>query len=354
MAEIITEGTLKNFKELFRNFKYLLNIILISNLFLFIMDLLYRIFNTEGYVVTANGFDFFIGCVVLIGFFLYIFHTKKILFYIRDLNLNEEFKSIKALNIILFLFFLLIYFPIFPFYHYIGAIILFFIYINKYLSLRKNETTKILQKNILIGPLFVVIGIIASWSLYFNLQLISVSIFAAFGMVLMNMKTYTYFYNRNSVLITSLEKFQRRLPQIVLYGQKNKNKNELVQEIKVEKEEFESESVKISKNSIQEEAVEQINESKNQPEIIIKEEIPKQQFESTIVKVETKPEIVNQPEFIFEADITQHKISRKPIQSNNLKKEDISHVFKKKKCPFCGKQHEDLNTPFCHACGYKF
>ena len=51
--------------------------------------------------------------------------------------------------------------------------------------------------------------------------------------------------------------------------------------------------------------------------------------------------------------INRKKVSEKPIPSKNIK-EKAQPQIPKKKCRFCGKEHDDLNVTFCHVCGFKF
>jgi len=153
---------------------------------------------------------------------------------------------------------------------------------------------------------------------------------------------------------------KQRLPQIKLYGQTSEFNIKPAQEIKVIKAEFQPEFGNISKNSTQKEVVEQTYESNNQPEIVIKEESPKIDQKTTVLKTEMKIEIessslkrIAKKFGLSNLRNNQKKISEKPIQNKRILKDDIFKISKKK-CPFCGKEHEDLNVTFCHACGYKF
>ena len=107
-----------------------------------------------------------------------------------------------------------------------------------------------------------------------------------------------------------------------------------------------------------------------QTEITIEDEISQPIPEPTVLEAEIKPELVKQPELKPETEITPKKVktkkkgllnfkinrkivSEKPIRSKIIKKKAKPQV-PKKRCPFCGKEHDDLNVEFCYSCGYKF
>ena len=177
----------------------------------------------------------------------------------------------------------------------------------------------------------------------------------------MNMKVIPYFSLKSSERLAQKEKTQQLWNQAKLYGQISESNNKPVQERNMVKAEFEPEFGKISKKPTQEEVAEHKFEPIKQPEMGIQEESPQIDHKTSVLKTETEPEIkastqeVKTKKFGFiDLKKSLKKILEKPIQSKNVKKEDISQVIKKKKCPFCGKEHDDLNTPFCHACGHKF
>jgi hypothetical protein len=219
-----------------------------------------------------------------------------------------------------------------------------------------------MRKDLILGLISFVIGGLLSY-LFIILYSFRVNIvpgFVLIGIALINKKVVPYFSLKNSERLSNLEKIQQIFPQTKLYGQISETNIKPVQEIKVVKADFKPESVKISNKSTQEEVVEQIYESNNQPEIIIKEKSPQIEHQTTVLKTDTEPEIKLSPQKVNTKKFgmtnlrkSLKKLSEKPIQSKIIKKEDISQVSKKK-CPFCGKEHDDLNTPFCHACGYKF
>ncbi len=130
------------------------------------------------------------------------------------------------------------------------------------------------------------------------------------------------------------------------------------------------------------------SELRKQTEIVIKEEVSQPNPEPTILKTEIKPELVKQPEIRIKEEFTQYipettlvkteikpeitpkkvetkkkgllnfKINRKIVSEKPIRSKIIKKVAKpqvnKKKCPFCGKEHDDPNVKFCHACGFKF
>ena len=365
------------FKKSLKNYKIFLNRILILNLisfvlysiFPFITSFLYSNINSLGIdrdsiwlmVFIFEEFTPFVIPILslLLHFFISTIMTNKI----QDYKLKEIFKSIKSLTNLSFIL-LFVYYYSHHFYYFSTWIIIIalVVFLNSYRKLRKKDIDDLLNKYIVSGLILYLIGGILSYLfVLFNADFGNLGPgFVIIGIRLINMKVFPYFSLKNKENLTLFEKIQQKLPQNKLYGQISESQIKPVQEINVVKAEYEPELDKISKNSIQEEFVEQTYESYNQPEIIFKEDSPQIDQKTTILKTAAETEIKILPKKTNTKKLgftnirkSLKLLSKKPIQNKRILKDDIFKVSKKK-CPFCGKEHDDLNVPFCHACGHKF
>ncbi len=293
--------------------------------------------------VLAGFYEIFlvIGIALLIAvssLFLLMFKANKIKNKIGDSRSKEIFRIIHILNLISFISILMnviLYFNIIL--RVIGGIVIVYKYYNNFQKLKKIYGTENLSEKIRIPSMIVLFGMILS-GIYIG-NLIG-TIIISFVMFLIYRETFQFTNQGDFLNITKSLTHAKPIQQSL---ETSFEKTEII--IKEEISQPITETM-AQKAEVKPELI--IN-----PEITIKEEIPKQHFETTVLKAETKPEIVIQPKLISEVEINQRKISEKPIQRKIIIKE-IKPLVSKKKCPFCGKEHDDLNTPFCHACGYKF
>ena len=389
--------SMKNFEKSIKNYKKILHGIIIVFLALFAGYPLPRLlfgsnFSTRFIPRLLFGsnlsiymaFNLINSIFILFSFLLYIFISNKILNQILDQKLKEIYKSFRLLNYISFMF---IFVEMSPFFYFsliklVVNIILIVQCYTKYSKLKKKELKKILQYDIKLSLMLIEIGMIISLFLMFLLSynfyifhfFFSVKIIGpvliAIGMASMNNKAISYFYLQNSKDLTNSEKFQQFVKQNKFFGEFNENITEQATEIKILKAEFEPDFVKLSEKSTKEDIVEQTSELVMQPEIPTRKEIPQENHETMVLKEETNLELIEKRELMSKVEIApqrvktkigellncrinREKVSKKPIQSKIIK-EKIPSQVSTKKCPFCGKEHDDFNVTFCHACGFKF
>lgn len=335
--------SLNYFGKSIKNYKKILDGILILNLIVSVIHAIVSIIvinlyknhnlslNQRNLRIGLKDFNFYIPCLIaILSFFLYFIISKSISTKIPDHKFREIFNSFKSLNNISFFLFILIYIP--DLIYFIIWLIIFVlgVYFTKFSKLRKKKINKILKRYVSLGfVLFIIGGVYSIFYQWVRIVKLGPAI-SIIGLTLMNMKVYTHFYNENLEIMINED---------IIY--KNISRHKLL-------------------SQIGEKNIEQINESKYQPEFIIKEEFSQIDHKTAVLNTATETEINNLPQKTDtkKLGITNIRkslklLSKKPIQNKIKIKEDISQVSKKK-CPFCGKEHDDLNTPFCHACGYKF
>ena len=256
---------------------------------------------------------------------------------------------------------------LFTFLRVIGGIVIVCLYYNNSKKLKNDlYVAENLPENITNFSMIVLLGMIISGISFWNLI---GTIIISFGMFLIYRETFKFTIQGDFLTLTKSLTHPKFIPQSSeIFSEKTEftgmeDISQPALESSVVKAEIKSELAKQPEIMIKEEISQPFTESmvpkvefkpefNIKPETIIKEDIPKQFFETSIAKAETKPEIVIQPKSISEVEINQKKILEKPIRSNFAQVEAKPLVLKK--CPFCGKKREDLNVPFCYACGYKF
>ena len=356
------------FLKSMKNYKNILNGIIILIFSLIVGNALFSIILYGSLDKSTLNICLFIDFIILLSFLLYSLKSKDILYRFSERKFYDIFNFFRSLNYFSFIFIFLIFFPLFHLYLLKILIIIVLIVkcLKKYSQLKKRDIRSKLQDAILLVLIFIVLGMVISLIQIFSfssyLRLVG-PVFVLIGMALMNNKVLTYFSIQNLEISENLQKSLQIINQSKISGQNSENITEQAPEIKVIKAEFEPDLVNISKNSIQEEVLKHTSdptvlnaeikqELARKPEIAPKEEISKPVIESIVANAEIEPEIVIQPKSISRVEINRRKISENPIQSKIVKKEAKPLVLKK--CPFCGKKREDLNIPFCYACGYKF
>lgn len=305
--------------------------------------------------------------IVVLSFFLFLFKSNKIKNKIGNLESKENFKLIQIYNLMPFISILMnIFFIISFFNRIIGCIVIVILYYNNFKKLKMTNGAENLSESIKKPAMIVLFGMIISGIFYGN---VIGTIIISFGMIFIHREIFQ-FVNQGDFLKLSNSlahpKPIQQSPETIFEKTEITVKEDISQpilETTVVNTEIRPKFVKQPEITIKEEISQpnpetmtlktEVKSEMGKTEIIINEEIPEQKFEDIVEKIEIKPEIVKQPELKSDVEINQKNISEKPIQSRIIKNE-VKLKVHKKKCSFCGKEHEDLNVTFCHACGFNF